>query len=173
MNTYAIIANSTSILRSDGALIPAVADNTDYADYLAWVAAGNTVTPIPTPTLAMLKASATAALSAKCASIITGGFVSSALGAAFTYPSQMSDQLNLASSVLASTLPGVTGSWLTPFWCESNTGVWGFTMHSAAQIQQVGTDAKVATLAAMTHNAGLAAQVAAAATPAQVAAVVW
>lgn len=168
--TYSINQAGELIRDVDGAKIPPDPNNSDYATYLAWVAAGNTATQ---PSLAVLKASAIAALSTKCASIITGGFVSNALGAAFTYPSQMSDQLNLASSVLASTLPGVTGSWLTPFWCESAAGVWGFVMHSAAQIQQVGTDAKAATLASMTHNAGLAAQVAAAATPAQVAAVVW
>ena len=31
--------------KSDGALIPKVSDNTDYQEYLEWVAAGNTPEP--------------------------------------------------------------------------------------------------------------------------------
>ena len=41
----------TSILRSDGASIPPDPANRDYAEYLAWVAAGNTPTPVPQPTI--------------------------------------------------------------------------------------------------------------------------
>jgi len=37
----------TSILRSDGASIPPDPANRDYAEYLAWIAAGNTPTPVP------------------------------------------------------------------------------------------------------------------------------
>lgn len=36
------LTNSTSILRTDGAYIPADTANTDYAAYLAWLAEGNT-----------------------------------------------------------------------------------------------------------------------------------
>lgn len=48
------LTNSTAIQRADGATIPADPANTDYAEYLAWVAAGNTpdaagVPPQPTP----------------------------------------------------------------------------------------------------------------------------
>jgi hypothetical protein len=35
---------------SDGALIPIATDNTDYQQYLAWVAQGNTPTPADEPT---------------------------------------------------------------------------------------------------------------------------
>lgn len=45
MYTYSL-TQSTSILRSDGATIPPDPANTDYAAYLAWVAAGNTATPV-------------------------------------------------------------------------------------------------------------------------------
>lgn len=40
------LTNSTNIKRiADGAFIPADPQNTDYADYLAWVAEGNTPEP--------------------------------------------------------------------------------------------------------------------------------
>jgi hypothetical protein len=45
------------ILRSDGASIPADPGNTDYVQYLNWVAAGNTANPVPTPALLPLQQS--------------------------------------------------------------------------------------------------------------------
>jgi hypothetical protein len=49
--TYALVLNSTNIQRSDGVYIPADPLNADYAAYLAWVASGNTVTPVPAAAL--------------------------------------------------------------------------------------------------------------------------
>ena len=43
------LTNSTCILRNDGAFIPADLANTDYAAYLAWLAAGNTPEPADPP----------------------------------------------------------------------------------------------------------------------------
>ena len=51
--TYAL-TQGTSILRSDGANIPPDPANTDYAAYLAWVAAGNTPTPVDPDIIAAL-----------------------------------------------------------------------------------------------------------------------
>lgn len=39
------LTTSTSILRSDGAYIPADPDNRDYAEYLVWINQGNQPEP--------------------------------------------------------------------------------------------------------------------------------
>ncbi len=55
------LTNSTSILRSDGAYIPADPANRDYAEYLTWLSAGNQPEPADTPaapTYAELRAAA-------------------------------------------------------------------------------------------------------------------
>lgn len=44
---YTLIANSTSVLGPQGETIPADPLNSDYAKYLAWVAAGNVATAVP------------------------------------------------------------------------------------------------------------------------------
>lgn len=71
------------------------------------VANGALVAPVP-PTTAQLLAAAQAAqlvtLSSACAAAIVSGFTSSALGSPYTYPSKMTDQQNLASSITASLL---------------------------------------------------------------------
>lgn len=46
---YTLVAGSTSLLREDGAFVPADPANLDYQAYLAWVALGNTAAPAPTP----------------------------------------------------------------------------------------------------------------------------
>jgi len=102
MYTYSLIANSTSIQRSDGAVIPNDMGNTDYLAYIAWSAAGNVVAPVNSNlTLAQMQSLQSATLSAACQAAITAGFTSSALGAPYTYPAQSTDQLNLNSAANA------------------------------------------------------------------------
>jgi hypothetical protein len=71
------------------------------------VANGALVAPVP-PTdaeiLAAAQANQIAILSAACSASIVGGFPSTALGDVHTYPSKVTDQQNLASSVIAALL---------------------------------------------------------------------
>lgn len=127
----------------------------------------------PAPTLAQVQAERLALLASECQADIFAGFESSALGAPYTYPAKTTDQANLSASVLSSLLPNLPANWVTPFWCADASGVWAFVPHTAAQIQQVGVDAKNAILAAMQKNATLAAQVTQATTVADVIAIVW
>jgi hypothetical protein len=112
MYTYSLIANSTSIRRSDGATIPADPANTDYAAYLTWVADGNTATPVPGITLAQAQSIISLALNTACQNTIYAGFSSSALGTPYTYPSQYTDQLNLNSSVNAANIVLTSPGWV-------------------------------------------------------------
>ncbi|MCX5592012.1 hypothetical protein [Alcaligenes endophyticus] len=109
--------------------------------------------------LKKLKESKIAALSTQCRDAITAGFESDALGDLHLYPSKETDQLNLAGSVTDSLLPDLPSNWTTPFWCADAAGEWAMRPHTAAQIQQVGREAKARILMLMQHNAQLAEQV--------------
>lgn len=167
---YALTPSNLVIQRSDGTTIPVDQSNSDYQAYLAWVAAGNTATPVP---LSYYRTQQTAAISAACSSAIQAGLPSSALGAAFTYPSTVLDQQNTIAAATASMVPGLASSWVVPLWCKNAEGVWSYINHTAAQVQQVGQDLMNAIVAMKVQNATLAAQVAAATTQAAVQAVVW
>jgi hypothetical protein len=101
-----------------------------------------------------------------CGTAIVAGFTSSALGAAYTYPSQRDDQTNLIGAV-ASGLANV------PFWCADATGVWGIVPHSAAQIKQVLADGGTTRIGYSAKLAGLIASISAATTVTAVQAIVW
>lgn len=131
----------------------------------------------PAPTAAQLLSSAQtdklSALSTACASSIYAGFISNALGAAYSYPAKDKDQSNLVASVTASLVPGLPAGWTTDFWCADLAGAWALRPHTAAQIQKVGLDGKAAIGAAIQKNAALGQQVMAATTVAAVQAIVW
>ena len=112
-------------------------------------------------------------LTTSCANAITSGFTSSALGTIYTYPSQIVDQQNLSANVMSSLLPSLPSTWTTPQMCMSSSGVWSYVNHTAAQIQQVGSDGKTAVLAALVHKQTLVNSVMAATTVAQVNAINW
>ena len=96
-----------------------------------------------------------------CDAACVGGFTSSALGIAYTYPSKQTDQANLAANVLASLMPGIPSTWTTMQMCQSSIGVWGYVAHTAAQIQQVGQDGKAAIMNNLIKNATLQAEISA------------
>ncbi|BCP53769.1 hypothetical protein K32_23860 [Kaistia sp. 32K] len=123
--------------------------------------------------LAAAKAAKITELDAACAAEITGGYVSAALGSNHTYPSSITDQLNMTASVTASLLPNLDASWRTPFWCADAAGNWAYVDHSAEQIQRAGADGKAAKAAASIKLAQLAAAVNAATTTAAIAAITW
>jgi hypothetical protein len=129
------------------------------------------VTPMP---LASAQAAQIQLLSSACAQALVSGFTSSALGSAYIYPSGLIDQQNLSTAVISSMAPGLASTWTIPFWC-SNSGAWALTPHTAAQIQQVGTDWQAAKSALQTQYATLIAQVQAATTTTvdAVAAIAW
>jgi hypothetical protein len=135
-------------------------------------AGGSTATDAA-DSLEALRTRKAAEMSQRCADTILGGFVSSALGEAHTYPAKPSDQANLTGSVVRSFYPNVGVDWLTPFWCADADGVWAFRMHTAAQIQHVGDDAVAARLECMGKNEQMQGLVAAAATADELAIINW
>jgi hypothetical protein len=52
--TYTLSSSPNIIIRSDGAHIPMDPNNSDYAQYLQWLANGNTAAPVPAPDIATL-----------------------------------------------------------------------------------------------------------------------
>jgi hypothetical protein len=134
---------------------------------------GGSIVSDESVTLIGAKTRKVALLREACTQQIVSGFPSAALGAQHTYPAKPQDQANLTGSVLASLLPGNPANWSTPFWCADAAGAWAYQMHTAAQIQQVGQDAKAAIVTALVKNETLAAQVAAATTQSAVNAITW
>lgn len=150
------------------------------AGLLAGQAAGQSVikgadgTPtLAALTLAQVQAAQIATLAAQAQAAIVGGYSSAALGSAYTYPSTPTDQANMQASVVASLLPNLASGWTTPFWCADGTGAWAMRNHTAAQIQQAGSDGKAMIQAAQVQLATLTAQVQAATTNAAVQAITW
>jgi hypothetical protein len=93
----------------------------------------------PAAALANAQSARLAMLASMCQAQIVGGFTSSALGTSTNYPSQSTDQSNLQSAVQAAVSSAAVAGWTTPLWCEQG-GVWGFTAHTASQVQQVNVD---------------------------------
>lgn len=113
----------------------------------------------PGPTLAKVKADKIALLTKRCADEITAGFTSDALGAVHSYPSLLTDQFNLSTSVIDSMRAGLADGWTTPFWCADGGGNWAKRPHTVSQIQQAGSDCKNHVITQQAHKDALVALV--------------
>ncbi len=129
--------------------------------------------PTAAQILAQVQAAQVSALTAACAAAMVAGFSSSALGAAYTYPSQPIDQANLTAVVTASQSPGLPAGWTVSFWCADSAGKWAMRPHTPAQIQQVLADGVKAREALSLKLVSLSAKVATATTKAAVLKVTW
>ncbi|MGB8517038.1 MAG: hypothetical protein WCD45_04025 [Gallionella sp.] len=143
------VINGVTVLDQlpDGVSIPnggVTVSDSDYQDLANGRRVWNgTAAVVPVLSLAQVQTSQLAIVAANTAAAITSGIVSSALGTAYTYPSASTDQANLTANVVSSLMPqGGTANWSTPQLCKNIAGVWGYQMHTAAQIQQVGSDVK-------------------------------
>lgn len=123
--------------------------------------------------LETLQANALTVITNACAAQIVAGFTSDALGAVHTYPNDSTDQANLTASVLAAVLAGSDESWTTPFKCTDSAGVTAYRAHTAAQIKTVGVAGMTWTNTALAKKDALQAQIEAATTAEEVAAVAW
>ena len=128
------------------------------------------VDPILLMTLSQVQAAQATKLSAACATALTTGFTSSALGVVLTYPSQDADQRNLQSAVSAAAT--ASPGWTIPLWCTDGDH-WSFTSHTAAQLQQVNADWLAHRVAAQQKYADLIAQINAATSIEEVQAIHW
>lgn len=82
--------------------------------------------------LTKLHSEKTTAVNQACETSITGGFLSEALGAPYSYSSQMDDQVNLMGSVIQA-LEMV-------YACRDSNGIKAFRLHTADQLRQVCND---------------------------------
>jgi hypothetical protein len=148
----------------------------DSINYLSDMSNWMNVSGVPTYQipLATAQTNQIALINTACQTAITSnGFVSSALGSPYTYPSDLLDQQNMAASVLSSLMPGLPSDWTTPFYCADSNGNWAYRFHTVAQIQQVGTDGKTFILSKLMIAATLSAEIMAATTISAVQSINW
>lgn len=148
--------------------------SSDTGKYIV-VSDGNKITNVKAyiPSLDEQKNLKIVELTNNCKDAITGGYTSNALGSAFTYPSQPTDQANMVASVTDSLLPNLASNWTTKFWCADSNGTWAFRAHTAGEIQQAGQDGKAFVQAQQEKLESLTQQVNAATTKKAVAAITW
>ena len=134
---YGIQFNASGLITAtfSGVALDPLFSEISEADYLD-IAPGSTfmngVVSGPVQSAAQIleqsKTNQTATLRTACVSAITGGFTSSALGSAYSYPSDQLSQANM--NTIAGSPSG--GS----LWCETG-GVWTMKPHTQAQAQAV------------------------------------
>lgn len=114
-----------------------------------------------------------AELAAACAVAITAGVVLDVTGEALFYPTTTpTDQLNLAG-VVALTLIGVPDGWVQGLTCRDSAGAWARRLHTAEQVQAVGRAVVAHVDACRARLAQRRAELAAAVTGEEIAAVMW
>jgi len=110
-------------------------------------------------------------VSQACQVAIESGITSSALGSAYTYPTDKVSQLNLSGEVSAAILSGPAGAYA--FMCADGAGAWARRPHTDAQIKQVGLDVRAHVKLHLDHLDNLRGQIAAAQTAMDADAIVW
>jgi hypothetical protein len=143
----------------------------DIADYVAQLYPGATYAEVTV--FGQMKLAKVAALTAACQAAIVGGYQSSALGTEHTYPSGITDQINMMGSVTASLLPDVGSGWATPFWCSDQAGDWQFRSHGPEQIRAAGADGKAHVVTCQGILEALSIQAMSATTEADINAIEW
>ena len=117
-------------------------------------------------TLDQVKTSQKALINSAAHNEIIAGFSSDALGDAYMYQSEETDQLNLIGMVMAGTDDY--------FKCSADGGqTWGYELHTAAQLKQVLEDGKAIKLGILQKAQSLKGQIDDATTIADVEAIVW
>lgn len=124
---------------------------------------GMTECVVPAKSLSKAQQEQAALILATAQAAIVGGFSSSALGTATSYPGTLIDQQNINAVAL------VGGS----LWCADSAGKWSFVAHTKAQAAQVQADMVAWIQAQQTKNATKQAAIASAATVSAVLAIVW
>ncbi|MDE2101800.1 MAG: hypothetical protein KGL39_31430 [Patescibacteria group bacterium] len=117
----------------------------------------------PPPTLAQAQTLQSALMKTAAQAATIAGFASSALGSAYTYGCQPTDQSNI------NTLAPIGGN----LWCENSSGVWALVAHTATEAAQVQKDMATHSQAQQATYVKALSDIAAATTVAAVEAVTW
>jgi hypothetical protein len=124
----------------------------------------------PPLTVEVASASKVASLVKACQKDILSGFTSKALGSSHLYGSSQTDQLNLAHDAA---LASGDATFKADIGCSTDGKSWAFETHTAAQVKTVADDMQTARQLARLKLAELKANVAKAASAADVAAITW
>jgi Domain of unknown function (DUF4376) len=166
MAAYQLTTSSAILRTSDGAVIPADPANADYQAYLAWVAAGGVADSIP---ISQVQTNRIATLQAAYdAAIVVPVAYTSRAGVAKTYQADPASVANLQAA-----LAGLGAAGATPtgfYWVAADNTQVPFTF---ADLQGLAAAMLAQGWAAFQHLQTQKAAVRAAATVADVQAVVW
>jgi hypothetical protein len=126
------------------------------------------LTPVVLPNV---QAQMTQSVTRGCAAQIALGFSSSALGAAYTYPLDLTSQSNLQAAVTRMQLPNPPAS--INYMCADSTGAWARRAHTPAQITQAALDGMTYVESVLAKKDALVVQINAATTAAAAQAITW